>query len=38
VDRIKPEKLDAAKLHQQIDQLQAGISAIHNQIRKTWFA
>ena len=38
VDRIKPEKLDAAKLHQQIDQLQAGISAIHDQIRKTWFA
>ena len=38
VDRIKPEKLDAAKLHREIDQLQAGISVIHNQIRKTWFA
>ena len=38
VDRINPEKLDAAKLHRQIDLLQTGISAIHDQIRKTWFA
>jgi len=38
VDRIKPEKLDAVKLHQEVDRLQAGISAIHNRISKTWFA
>jgi uncharacterized alpha-E superfamily protein len=38
LDRIKPEKLDAVKLHQEVDRLQVGISNIHKQIRKTWFA
>ena len=38
VSRIKPEKLDAVSLHAEVDRLQIGISAIHNQIGKTWFA
>ncbi|MGD2137553.1 MAG: alpha-E domain-containing protein [Gammaproteobacteria bacterium] len=37
VDRIKPEKLDAVTMHTQVDRLQVGISAIHEQIRRTWF-
>ena len=38
VSRIKPEKLDAVSLHAEVDRLQIGISAIHKQIGKTWFA
>ena len=38
VDRIKPEKLDAGSLHTEVDRLQVGISGIHKQIGKTWFA
>ena len=38
VSRIKPERLDAVSLHAEVDRLQIGISAIHNQIGKTWFA
>lgn len=38
VQRIAPDKLDAHDLHKEVDHLQVGISEIHNQIRKTWFA
>ncbi|MGB5439089.1 MAG: alpha-E domain-containing protein [Gammaproteobacteria bacterium] len=38
VTRIKPGKLDAASLHTEVDQMQIGISEVHRQIRKTWFA
>ncbi len=38
VQKIAPDKLNAHDLHKQVDQLQIGISDIHNQIRKTWFA
>ena len=37
VARIKPEKLDAVKLHAEVDRLQVGIYEIHKRIRKTWF-
>ena len=37
LNRIKPEKLEAGSLHDVVDRLQLGISAIHDQIRKTWF-
>ena len=37
VSRIRPKKLDAASLHAEVDQLQIGISAIHEQISRTWF-
>ena len=38
VARIKPEKLDADTLHAEVDRMQIGISGVHKQIRKTWFA
>ena len=38
VSRIKPGRLDASTLHAEVDRLQIGISAVHNQIGKTWFA
>jgi len=37
VKNLKPEKLDAVKLHQEVDRLQTSISAIHKEIRKAWF-
>ena len=37
IDRIKPDKLDAQSLQTTVDRLQVNISAIHDQIRKTWF-
>jgi uncharacterized alpha-E superfamily protein len=37
LDRINAEKLDAVKLHQEVDRLQVGISEVHKQIRNTWF-
>jgi uncharacterized alpha-E superfamily protein len=38
LSRIKPKNLDADTLHKTVDRLQVGISSIHTQIRKTWFA
>jgi uncharacterized alpha-E superfamily protein len=38
VTRVKPHKLDAGSLHAEVDRLQIGISAIHRQIRDTWFS
>jgi len=38
VSGIKPGRLDASTLHAEVDGLQIGISAVHNQIGKTWFA
>ena len=38
IDRIQADKLDAVKLHHEVDRLQVGISAVHKQIRKTWFS
>ena len=37
VSRIRPRKLDAKTLHAEVDRLQVGISAVHDQICKTWF-
>jgi uncharacterized alpha-E superfamily protein len=37
LSRIKPENLDAGTLHAEVDRLQIAISAIHKQIRDTWF-
>ena len=37
VDRIKPDKLDTQTLHSLVDHLQIDMSAVHDQICKTWF-
>ncbi len=37
VMRYRPDRHDASKLHKEVDRVQAGISAVHNQIGKTWF-
>ena len=37
VARIKPDKLRANMLHKEVDQLQRGISGVHDAIHQTWF-